>query len=259
MTTDIKTFLEELGLSVKEAELYICSLKSGPQSASTLSKKTGIARSTVNFIFKQLIQKGFAHKDNRENTTYFNVVQPESLEYVLLEKQAKAKKQLNDLHDLLPMLNGLKNQHSLASKVTYYDGLESLYRTVEDCCAKDESVYFISSHNNIHPKVRSYIERAYIPKAKKHKHKNKMILSDGPESRKYIKKAKNVYDEVIFVDPKANPFTLTIAIHGDSVDFISYDPSDLSGVIIENKLIAEQMKVLYKVIKKQFKSESSSS
>lgn len=258
MTTDIKNFLQSLDLSDKEVELYLCSLQHGPQSASTLSKKTGIARSTVNFIFNQLIQKGFATKETRENTTYFQVTPPESLEYILLEKQAKTKKQLSEFEALLPLLNGLKAKHGLASKVTYYDGLESLYRTIDDVCKEDQEVLFISSHNNMHPKVRHYIERHYLPKSKKHKNKNKMIVSDGTELRNYLKKAKGVCEEIILVTPNKNPFTLTTAIYGDKVSFISYDPKDLSGVIIENPLIANHMRSLFEICKKQLMQDEGS-
>ncbi|HCW32724.1 MAG: Transcriptional regulator, TrmB [Candidatus Peregrinibacteria bacterium GW2011_GWF2_39_17] len=251
MITDIKLFLMSMGLSEKEAELYLCSLRMGPQTVSTLSSKTGIARSTVGFVFGELISKGIASKQDRLNATYFSVVPPELLESVLLQRQAEIKKQISDFKELLPVLAGLQNRQ-LVPKVKYYQGLESLYRTIDDCCAKDESVFFISSHGNMHPKIREYIERVYIPKSKKHISKNKMILSDSKLSRDYVKKAQGIYDEVIFVDPVKNPFKLTVAIHGDLVDFISYDPGDLSGVVIENHLIAEHMKVVFNVLKSYF-------
>ncbi len=132
MNTDLQGFLQDLDLSPKEIELYLHSLRNGPQTASTIAKKTGIARSTVNFVFEQLIQKGFASKEVQEQTTYFTVVDPESLEYILLERSMRSKKQLSDLKDLLPHFKKLKNPSPLLPKVTYYEGLESLYRTVED-------------------------------------------------------------------------------------------------------------------------------
>ncbi len=257
VNTDTQTFLEGLGLSEKEAELYLHSLRTGPQTASTLSKKTRIARSTVNFLFEQLIKKGFAEKEVHEKTTYFKVIQPKSLEYILLDQLARTKKQMSEFQDLLPIMDGIRKHRPLAPKVTYYEGLESLYRMIEDCCEKDESVWFISSHNNMHPKIREYIERVYVPKSKKHIHKNKMILSDGEPARKYLKQASGVYDESILVDPQKNPFELTVAIHGDRVDFISYDPRDLSGVIIENPLIATHMRSVFEIMRSYFKNTTS--
>lgn len=251
MNTDIKAFLISLGLSDKESELYLCSLRMGPQAVSTLSIKTGIARSTVGFVFEGLIGKGFATKQVQGNAMYFSVLPPEMLESVLLQRQAEAKRQLNEFKNFLPMMASLENRQ-LVPKVCYYQGLESLCRTVDDCCAKDETVLFVSSHGNMHPKIRDYIERIYVPKSREHVRKNKMILSDSKVARDYVKKAEGVYDEVVFVNPAENPFKLTVAVHGDSVDFISYDPSDLSGVVIQNPLIAEHMRVTFNILKAHF-------
>ncbi|MBT5016341.1 hypothetical protein HOM98_02550 [Candidatus Peregrinibacteria bacterium] len=251
MITDVKKFLESIGLSGKEAELYLCSLRMGPQTVSTLSNKSGIARSTVGFVFGELINKGVASKDQRDSSTYFSVIPPEMLESILLQRQAEVRKQISDFKDMLPVLAGLQNRQ-LIPNVKYYQGLESLYRTIDNCCATDETVLFISSHGNMHPKIREYVEEVYVSKSQEHKNKNKMILLDGRDSRGYVKKAQGVYDEVIFVDPKKNPFKLTVAIHGDFVNFISYDPTDLSGVVIENSLIAEHMRVMFGVLKEHF-------
>lgn len=252
MITDIQYFLGELGLTEKEIEIYLSSLRHGSQTASTLSKKTGIARSTVHFLLDQLMQKGFSSKEVREKTTYYTVVEPEAIEYMLLQKNVEVKKQMEDFQALLPSLQHLKNRGTLLPKVSYYSGLESLYRTIDDCCQEDESVLFVSSHSNMHPKIRQYVEKIYLPKSKKHLHKNKMIVSDGEQARKYLKKAEGVYDEVIFVDPQHNPFKLTLAVHGNKVNFISYDPMDLSGVIIENALVADHMRVMFDILKKYF-------
>lgn len=251
--TDVKNFLEELGLSEKEIELYIEALRYGMQTGSTFAKKTGIARSSVNFLFDQLVQKGLATKEVRNKTTYFSALSPESIEYILLQKNAVLKKQMSDFKDMLPLLKGLKGKQSLTPKVTYYEGLDSLFRTIDDVYSRDESVYFISSHNNMHPQIREYIEKIYIPKSKKHVHKNQMILSDGEAARSYIKKAEGVYDEVIFIDPKLNPFKITLAIHGNKVDLISYDPSDLSGIVIENPLVADHMRTIFGIVKEHFR------
>ncbi len=251
--TDVQSFLQSMDLNEKERELYLHSLRYGMQTASTISQKTGIARSTVNFLFDQLIQKGFATKEIREKTTYFAALPPETLEYVFLEKNAALKKKLEAYKEVLPLLKSLEGKTSLTPKVTYYQGLESLHRTIDDCCREDQAVYFISSHTNMHPDVRDYVEKVYIPKSKKHVHKNKMIVSDGASSRDYVKKADGVYDEVVFVDPKNYPFKATLAIHGDKVDFISYDPADLSGIVIENALVAEHMRVIFNVMKEFFK------
>lgn len=252
MMPDLKNFLKSLDLTEKEITLYLASLKYGPQTASTLSKKTGLARSTVNFVFEELIKKGFASRDTKEKTTYFSVIQPESIEYILLERNAKAKKQLNDYKDLLPMLHSLQNQSSPIPKVRYYEGVEGLCRIVDVFCEDDAFVFYVSSHNNMHPKVRDYVESIYLNKSRKHKNKNKMILHDGKAAKKYVDKSRDVYDEVIFIDPEKNPLNLTTGVFNNKTVFLSYDPKDMSGIVIENQLIADHMKTIFKTLQHHF-------
>jgi len=246
---DVATFLIQFGLTEKEAQVYLASLKYGSQTASTIAIKTGLPRSTVNFLFGELFQKGLISKENRNNTTYYNAIEPEALLHRIEDKKKNLHKLESDFHNFLPFLKRLGVGGPSFSKVTTYEGLEGLYHLVDDTCQNDESVYFISGHNNMHPKMREYIERVYIPKSKKHTHKNKMIINRGASAEQYVKKAKGVYDEIIFVDPEKNPFHLTTAVHGDHTLFASYDPDDMTGVLIKNSLIADHMRTIFNVVK----------
>jgi sugar-specific transcriptional regulator TrmB len=250
MIQQIKQFLTDLNLSDKEATLYISALQLGPQTASTFSRKTGICRSTVNFIFDELIKKGFASKETHESTTRFSVIPPETIEYMLQEKVTQYKKQMTDFRDLLPFLNSMQNKLSPLPRVRYFEGVSGLCRMLDDFCAIDQTVLYISGHNMMHPKIREYTYDVYIPISNKHKNKNKIILNEGKKSREYEKIAAEAYGEFIFVDPKLYPFTLTTAIYGSKTAFWSYDPSDMSGVIIENELIAKNMRTFFEILKR---------
>ncbi len=248
----LKEFLESIGLKGKEADVYIAALKYGSQTASVLAKKTNLPRSTVNFVLKTLIQKGFAAKDIRNKSTYFNALQPEYIENILLGKLASAKKSMSDLKDMMPLLNGIRNDFTAPVKVQYFDGVEGLCRMLDDFAARDQEVLYISSHNNMHPTIREYVYSVYLPICDKQENKNKIILHEGELSREYEKKAKNSYNEFIFVNSDAYELTLTTAIYGDKTAFWSYDPSDMSGIIIQNKLIAANMRTVFSVFKSFF-------
>lgn len=252
MRGDIEAFLSSLNLSEKEIELYLASLKAGPQTASTLAKRTGMARSTINFLFEELIQKGFASKSIQAKYTYYTVIEPDNIEYILQDKNAEIKKQMNIFRDILPILNGIHQTNSPLPKIQYFEGVEALCRLIDDCCKKDETVLFISEHNKMHPKIREYLNKVYLPVSRKHQNKNEMIVCDGVSSRNYAKIASEVYDEIIFVDPKLYKFTLTMAVYGNKVALCSYNPNDLSGIIIENPLIAAQMKIMFEIVKGNF-------
>lgn len=255
---DIQSFLKSLGLTKKERELYLASLKYGPQTASTLAQKTGIARSTVNFVFNELIKKGFASKNIEEKTTYFSAIQPELIEYILLKKAAKTKKLIQDYKELLPSLEDFQNTFSTTTPTTrYFEGIEGIRRLIDDNCRKDETVLFISGHNNMmDPRVQKYITDIYIPISKKHKNKNKMIIQDGEQARAFAKKAEGVYDEITFIDPEKYPLSITTAIYGDRISLSSSNPKDMSGILIKNQLVANHMRTIFNILKEHFQNET---
>ncbi|EKD63146.1 MAG: hypothetical protein ACD_51C00332G0003 [uncultured bacterium] len=179
---------------------------------------------------------------------------------MLMEKAAQTRKQLVDFKTILPFLNSLENKLSSMPKVQYYEGIEGLKKIVDDSCSKDEEVLFISNNNDMHPELREYIEAIYIPKIATHKSKGKMLINDGEKSKKHVEKIRKVKsdqkDEIIFIDPKKYPFKVTTIIHDNKVSFASYDPKDMTGIIIENTLFADHMRTVFNVLMDHFKSQN---
>jgi hypothetical protein len=149
----------------------------------------------------------------------------------------------------------MENKLTQIPKVQYFEGYEGLCRMLDDFCAVDQTVLYISGHNMMHPRVREYTYNVYLPICNKHQNKNKIILNDGEKAREYERVAGKAYDEFIFADPKKYPLSLTTAIYGNKTAFWSYDPVDMTGVIIENHLIANQMRTIFEVMKEKFKSQ----
>ena len=251
----LQQFLTKLGLSEKEIKVYLASLQYGSQPASIIAKKTDLSRSTVNFIFDELIKKGFATKAIKETgqkNTYYAATPPDKIEHLIQEKLYQVKQTELEFQNLSPLFSQLQNNLLSLPKVRYFEGHEGLCRILDDFVAEDQEVLYISGHNMMHPKIREYVNNVYLPICNKHKHKNKIILNEGEKAREYKKLASKAYDEFIFVDTKKHPFTLTTAIYGNCVAFLSYDPTDMTGVIIENKLIADNMRTHFKILKKHF-------
>jgi len=256
MSASLLQFLMSLGLSKKETELFTASLRYGPQTANTMAKKIELPRSTVNFTFASLVKKGLILKELNQKTPYYRAVSVESIEYILMEKEANERKQLKELEDIMPLLKSFKSKNPRIPKIRSLEGLEGVRRTIFDVCEKDESVYLISSYGAMHPKIKEYIEGVYIQTSKNHKSKNKIIINDNKNSREYIKKAKNIYDEVIFVDSKEFPLTLTMAVYGNKTAIVSYDPEDMMGIIIENSLIADQMRKIFEILLENYRRKT---
>lgn len=246
--TSIANFLQQIGLTDKEALIYTTLLELGPQAASVVAKKTKIVRSSVFFHLENMIQKGFVKKDIKAHVQYFVAIPPEDLEALLRRNQQRVNSQINDLHQLLPQFKNLQCQFLPESKVSYFEGVEGICKMVDLVLRKDEPLYFISAHQ-FHSEIEKYIRKNYVPKRKKMKTKAEMIIADYQRSQDYVEFADDVYGWVGFVDADEAGFKSTIVIHGDCIQFLSTYPEDLTGVLIENPYLANTMKGVFNLMK----------
>lgn len=100
----INETLREIGLNDKEIEVYLCLLKNGKTSPTTLSKLTKINRATIYNITRSLISKGIIAEDVSGKTIYFAPLPVSSLEQIvkrpmreLEEKGVLIKKAIDEL------------------------------------------------------------------------------------------------------------------------------------------------------------------
>lgn len=249
---EIKKFLKDIGLNEKQVSLYITSLQFGPQPASILAKHTNIARPTVYYELYDLIEEGVFTKKISNGVTKFSAIKPKLLDSIINKKQHEVEEMRNNFETLLPRIENLSSEDLKTSNASYFSGVKGLCRMLDDFSSLDETVYYISAHNNIDKRIMDYVVNRYIPLSNKHKNKNKIILSDGDKSRSYLELAKNAYDEFIFIDSNKHKFNLTTAIYSDKVAFWSYKESDLSGVIIKNKNASEDMKLYFQIMRNFF-------
>ena len=92
---DLKKPLETLGFTDSEIIVYLKLTKLGKASAATLANSTGINRTTVYSILKQLSIKGMVIEDIGDSTRGFMVAPPENIPH-LIEEEAKSLKKKED-------------------------------------------------------------------------------------------------------------------------------------------------------------------
>lgn len=246
--TSIQNFLKSVGLTEKESKIYITLLELGPQAASVIARKVKLPRSSTFFQLDNLVEKGFVKKDIKSSVQYFSAISPEGLKNVLKRNQQRVANQLETLEGLIPEFNNLRSAFLPESKVSYFEGVEGICKMIDIQLEKDQPLYFISAHL-IHPEVNRYIREYYIPKRRKMKHKAQMIVTKTENSQNYAKYAKGVYEWIGFVEEKESNFQSTVIIYGNSVQFLSSKPDDLSGVLIENSYLNKTMKSMFDLMK----------
>lgn len=105
--------LTNLGLSEKEIAIYICVLQNGKITASNVSFKTKINRTTVYSVARELVQKGLITEDLGGATSYL-VAKPAKELNSMVEKEEKAIQEKKKLAEL-----AIKELQALTQNVKY--------------------------------------------------------------------------------------------------------------------------------------------
>lgn len=118
--------VEELGLSQKEARVYVANLMLGAATVQKIADFAGIKRVTTYVILESLLNLGLASQTNKGKKTYFMAEEPVNLRRLLSTKEQALKEQRRSFEDILPQLQSLKTLPSDSPSVRFYDGAEGI-------------------------------------------------------------------------------------------------------------------------------------
>jgi HTH-type transcriptional regulator, sugar sensing transcriptional regulator len=137
--------VEDLGLSNKEARVYVASLMLGPSPVQKIGDFADIKRVTTYVILESLVNLGLVSQTTKGKKTLFIAEDPSNLRRLLSKKEQALKEQKDSFETILPQLKNLKTLPADTPGVRFYDSPEGI-RTV--------LANFISGH-------KDSVERAY--------------------------------------------------------------------------------------------------
>lgn len=239
--------LQNLGLSEKEARVYLAALELGPDTAQNIAAKAGINRPTAYLQIESLKDKGLMSEVQKGKKTYFTAEPPERLLSLLdiTEKQTEVKRA--ELERTLPMLREMSAGAGDRPKVRFFEGPEGQKAMQEDFLSvKDKK---IESFINLDKLFETFpqIEDEYTKRRIAKGIKSSVIytrragpLESATDSRK-LRTAK-------FVSSERLPISADIGIYDDKISLANYSRSRPIGVIIEDKEISNTIRALFYMI-----------
>lgn len=141
--------LKNLGLTEKEAKVYLALLQLGPSTPYEIAKKAEIKRPTAYVIAEELVEKGFiAHVPGEERKQYIART-PEGL---VEESESK----LQAVKKILPELKSFQKGTSEQPSILYFEGVTGLrqaYQYKQKELHNKEIVGFFASPDDATPEV----------------------------------------------------------------------------------------------------------
>lgn len=237
------TELKDLGLSEKEAKVYLAALEIGRATADQLAKHAKIVRPTTYLQIKSLMEKGLMSTYEEGKKTYFAPESPELLRRLLARQKDSLNAKERDLGTLLPEL--LRQFDSAGERpiVRFFPGKEGVSLAREEILkTKDKEIYTIFSPDNL-PRI---YDQKYLDDFSA---RRKAL---GIHSKGIYTSHKGTFDPAIldkFTERRSfrtEPLSLSadIYIFDSRVEIVSLEGT-LFGLIIESTQIAKSFKAIF--------------
>lgn len=246
---DLVSHVEELGLSNKEARVYLASLTLGPSSVQHLADQSGIKRVTTYVILESLIGLGLISQSVKGKKTLFLAEDPSVLNRLIERRSAELAEQRMNLKQILPRLSSLGSGPKDIPEVRFYEGSASVRSMLADFFLNyhggerelvgfgnaDEMADFYPEIDRIHLQTetlrRSFTARIIYTSARGR------ILDEQTVSRAKLR----------YVKPELFPGEAMIGILGDNVLIVSFVDARPMVITIRNTSTARSLKSIFEL------------
>lgn len=234
---DIKEILQKIGLSEKEANIYLAVLELGAATGYAVARRTGTKRPTTYLILEALEYKRLIHKVPRPGKILFTAESPEILLRDLNKKAELAKRGL-------PYLLALFNAKKESPQVELFQGRESIKEAFEKITQASTLRLFGTSVESLKIYPEGLSEGIKLFHSRKIKVKD--ILTDPVAEAYYLKLFKDQPDYQIRFTKPGTRIQSDFALFNNTVMLFSYQP-EIFVVMITSKDLAHMFEVFFEL------------
>ncbi len=234
--------LQNLGLSEKEAKVYMTALELGPDTAQNIAKQSGINRATTYVQVESLKEKGLMSEFEKGKKTFFVAESPNRLKNLLsvIEKELLIKKAETNtvLPGLLSMFEGMGERPI----VRFFEGLEGAKAEREDFLKiKNKMIYGVIDYDKL---FTLYPEQQieYTDVRAKRKIKTKVFYTakapvKDANSKKFLREAKYIPSDKLNIEA-------SVTLYDNKIAISTYSSNPMS-VVIESEPMAKTCRSLF--------------
>lgn len=236
--------LTELGLSAKEANIYLTLLTIGANPASIIAKKAELNRSNCYTILNGLIQKGFVYQTNKDHITYFIAADPDCILRQLLNKKNDIDDKINNITEAITELTTSQKDYPNKPKVVFFDGASGIQNMLEDTLTSKDSIRSYSSLKELTIMLPDFF-KTYYQQCINKKITTKAIYPSNELTCTHKRNANKNYRDIILIPPEFD-FHIDLSIYNNKVAITSL--REKFGLLIISKEIADAQKHIFDLI-----------
>jgi HTH-type transcriptional regulator, sugar sensing transcriptional regulator len=235
--------LQSLGLSEKQARIYLALLQYGEGTAYEAAKQSGIKKSTTYVLLEEMVEQRVVKK----------VLHPKSTRYAALDPVdifVDARGKLERAETALPELRALSKTENKRVNAEYYEGpsgVREMYQKLSSEEKTKEQVAFYAHGRDTSPELMNYwieLNKEYL----KHGIKRRGITTNDPSIKDYLesKIVPKEFMQLKALSPKIYDSNISIEIFGSYTRILSH--KYLQGIVINNPDIASVLKQIFEIV-----------
>ncbi len=233
--------LKQIGLSDKEAKVYLASLELGKASVQDIAKKASVNRTTTYIMIESLIKRSLLYTTKTGKRLNYIAENPEKILELIRLRKKEFEENEHDIISILPELKSIYNLGPEKPRIRFFEGKEVAKAIFEDVLtSKPSTVDQIYSADYL---------RDVLPKEEAEANHEKMLAENIKQRALYTRKDgpfSNVFENIQerFLPQEQFPVSADIIIYGNKIAMIALR-GKLIGVIIESEEISYTMQTLF--------------
>lgn len=237
--------LQSLGLTEKEARVYLAALELGQASVQKIAAAAHLPRPTCYLQINTLSQRGLMSSVEEGKKRLFIAEPPEALLTLFQREAEEVRAKQEALANMMPELKSRMTGDELP-KVRLYEGLEGLEAMRRELLKlKNTEWYAICGTDHYGKTVPPESQVMQLKRIVTQRLRCKAIIVAEKPTNQILPELKYLYERY-FVPSSKYDVPGEIAIFGNKVALLSYDKRPI-GVIIENRAIAASMRSFFKL------------
>lgn len=236
--------LQAVGLSEKEARVYVAALFLGPAPVQKIAEQAGVNRATTYIILDELSRKGLISQSNEGKKTLFVAEDPQALEQ-WLAKQAQNIQSLREAFTrVLPELETIRRADSATAPVVRFykgtGGAKAVNAYLRRKAKPSLEIYGMSNVDEVLKVLPDFLEqnlRFRIAQKISSKFLYSYAKGNLPSGSQYRREAIRL----------ERPVRADITFYEDTAMFLTYEGEQSVGIVIESKEIVGALRQLFEL------------
>jgi HTH-type transcriptional regulator, sugar sensing transcriptional regulator len=231
--------LIKIGLTKREAAVYVALLELGPTGALQISRKTSINRPMVYSAVEALKKRGLVEVQLQGIKQKFVAANPDQFDSIIRDRK-------KTFDDALPELLALYNLKGSKSQIKYYEGLEGIKTVYDDTLRSlrtGDPYYIMARQENWEKLEFSWLEKFIERRARKQL--DTRIIFEDSERGKLNKKMEQAGNQKVRLMSK--PIDTKMIVTPQRYVVHDFSPP-ITTIVIENENIIKNQLQLFRYI-----------